>query len=89
MTLISVSYLVTIYLFAIVSLRLGFLIQNPEIWLSMAQFNQRAIKVYENAGFVKVDEIQQATNGGVYDFVRMKNHNTISLSKKIEIDTLE
>lgn len=49
MTLISVSYLVTIYLFAIVSLRLGFLIQNPEIWLSVAQFNQRAIKVYENA----------------------------------------
>lgn len=47
--------------------------QNPEIWLSVAQFNQRAIKVYENAGFVKVDEIQQANNGGVYDFVRMKN----------------
>ena len=39
--------------------------------LSVAAFNQRAILVYERAGFIRGRVFQQETNGGIYDFVEM------------------
>ena len=46
---------------------------DTEIRLSVASFNQRAIKVYEGSGFHVVRHFTQATNGGEYDFVEMKH----------------
>ncbi|TGB02670.1 GNAT family N-acetyltransferase [Halobacillus salinus] len=40
--------------------------------LSVAQFNERAIKVYEKVGFVYVEEFMQPTNGSIFPFIRMK-----------------
>lgn len=40
--------------------------------LSVASFNMRAIKVYQAAGFVKIRDYAQVTNGGTYDFVEME-----------------
>jgi ribosomal-protein-alanine N-acetyltransferase len=40
--------------------------------LSIADFNKRAIIVYERAGFVATKKIKVNTNGGVYDFVVME-----------------
>ena len=45
----------------------------PTIWLSVAEFNERAMKVYERVGFHKVGEKMQAMNGGMYRFVVMTN----------------
>ncbi len=39
--------------------------------LRVAQFNQRAIRVYEKAGFTRGKAYQQATNGSVYEFICM------------------
>ena len=39
--------------------------------LRVAQFNARAIKVYERVGFREVERFMQKTNGGEYPFVRM------------------
>ncbi|WP_101642347.1 GNAT family N-acetyltransferase [Brevibacterium antiquum] len=39
--------------------------------LSVASFNMRAIKVYQAAGFVKIRDYAQVTNGGTFDFVEM------------------
>lgn len=48
---------------------------NPEkITLSVATFNKRAIKVYEKLGFKEVERFQQATNGSVFEFVKMIYH---------------
>ncbi|QHJ69899.1 GNAT family N-acetyltransferase [Planococcus halotolerans] len=45
---------------------------NPEkITLSVAAFNKRAIKVYEKMDFKEVERFQQATNGSVFEFVKM------------------
>ena len=40
--------------------------------LSVAEFNGRAIKVYERAGFVRTRSFPQETNGGTYPFLEME-----------------
>ncbi len=40
--------------------------------LSVAAFNKRAIRLYEKIGFKKTESFVQATNGGQYDFMKMK-----------------
>jgi [ribosomal protein S18]-alanine N-acetyltransferase len=42
------------------------------ITLSVAMFNQRAIKVYRRMGFIDLDTCMQNTNGGSYEFLRME-----------------
>ncbi|WP_139365727.1 GNAT family N-acetyltransferase [Shouchella patagoniensis] len=37
-----------------------------KIILTVATFNQRAIKVYQKAGFIIVNTYSQQTNGGIY-----------------------
>lgn len=39
--------------------------------LAVAAFNERAITVYERAGFVAGEHYLHATNGALHDFVRM------------------
>lgn len=46
---------------------------NPkEITLSVAIFNDRAIKVYKKAGFKPVENFMQDTNGSRFEFLKMK-----------------
>lgn len=46
---------------------------NPkEITLSVANFNDRAIKVYKKAGFECVETFIQYTNGSSFEFLKMK-----------------
>lgn len=42
-----------------------------KITLSVATFNQRAIKVYRKVGFKDVDTFMQDINGSTYEFLRM------------------
>ncbi|MDQ2715481.1 MAG: GNAT family N-acetyltransferase [Chloroflexota bacterium] len=44
------------------------------IGLRVATFNTRAIRVYEQAGFVSLDTYMQRTNGAEYPFLRMVRH---------------
>jgi [ribosomal protein S18]-alanine N-acetyltransferase len=39
--------------------------------LAVAAFNQRAITVYERAGFREVERYEHFTNGGFHAFIRM------------------
>ena len=39
--------------------------------LAVAAFNQRAITVYQRAGFEEVERYEHVTNGGLHPFVRM------------------
>lgn len=46
---------------------------SPEVFrLSVATFNERAIKVYEGVGFVQGRIYRHETNGGVYDILDME-----------------
>ena len=46
---------------------------NPkEITLSVATFNERAVKVYKKAGFESVKTFMQDTNGSRFEFLKMK-----------------
>ncbi len=40
-------------------------------WLSVATFNERAIRLYRNAGFEDAGVFMQQTNGGRFEFLRM------------------
>lgn len=42
-----------------------------KITLSVATFNQRAIKVYQKVGFQKGNTFMQNTNGGTFEFLKM------------------
>lgn len=43
-----------------------------EIILSVAEFNQRAIKLYSRLGYEKIGHKKVVTNGSVYDFLEMR-----------------
>jgi [ribosomal protein S18]-alanine N-acetyltransferase len=46
---------------------------SPDVFrLSVATFNERAIKVYEGVGFVQGRIYRHETNGGVYEFLEME-----------------
>lgn len=49
-----------------------FLNTERTLSLSVAVFNERAIKLYQRLGFIEIDRVLQASNGGNYEFIRMK-----------------
>lgn len=46
--------------------------RQNHVMLSVAKFNERAIKAYEKLGFKFVKEFMQETNGGHYKFISMR-----------------
>ena len=46
--------------------------QKDIIMLAVAEFNKRAIKLYKKLGFKTIEKYDQPTNGGVYEFRKMK-----------------
>lgn len=55
---------------------------SVKVWLSVADFNQRAIKLYERVGFKYMGEKVQETNGGKYNFIEMSNFREDLIDKK-------
>ena len=51
--------------------------QPHHIELAVATFNERAIRLYAKSGFEPVERFQQETNGGSYEFVKMRLHTEI------------
>jgi [ribosomal protein S18]-alanine N-acetyltransferase len=43
-----------------------------KLTLSVATFNQRAIKVYRKIGFKEIKTFMQATNGSKFEFIKME-----------------
>lgn len=59
---------------------LAFSIQKYQpcyIELAVATFNERAIRLYAKSGFEPIERFQQETNGGSYEFVKMRLHTGI------------
>lgn len=52
-----------------------------KVWLSVADFNQRAIKLYEQVEFNYIGEKVQETNGGKYNFIEMSNFSEDLIDK--------
>ncbi|MBZ9637346.1 GNAT family N-acetyltransferase [Clostridium sp. FP1] len=46
--------------------------RNKYVLLAVAAFNKRAIKLYENIGFQPIEKYIQKTNGGEFEFIKMK-----------------
>lgn len=46
--------------------------QPEKLILSVATFNQRAIKVYRKIGFKDIETFMQDTNGSTFEFLRME-----------------
>ncbi len=42
--------------------------------MSVAGFNERAINVYQKAGFQKIDSFQQHTNGEIFLLIRCRKN---------------
>lgn len=48
------------------------LYQPSSLTMAVAEFNKRAIKVYQKAGFIRTKTFIQHTNGGTYPFISME-----------------
>lgn len=48
--------------------------KNDYIMLAVASFNKRAIKAYEKIGFEFIEKYMQKTNGGEFEFIKMKKY---------------
>ena len=46
--------------------------EKDYIMLAVASFNKRAIRMYENIGFQAMEKYMQKTNGGEFEFIKMK-----------------
>ena len=58
---------------------MNFVIENLNyrknyVMLAVAYFNKRAIRLYEKIGFQSIEKYVQRTNGGEFEFVKMKKY---------------
>ncbi|QVK17675.1 GNAT family N-acetyltransferase [Mycoplasmatota bacterium] len=44
------------------------------VMLAVALFNKRAIRLYEKIGFQPIEKYMQKTNGGEFEFIKMKKY---------------
>jgi ribosomal-protein-alanine N-acetyltransferase len=54
----------------------GYKLTKHTIKLAVALFNQRAIKVYQKAGFIETNKTTRDTHIGKVDFIEMEKHIT-------------